>query len=477
MIFSISSYFYFVEVHILFVVILGGNNFGSNSDGIRKWCVAAFRSSGSGGNSGGNKNSGRRNYQSDSFSPLTATSSSSDHDNNWILRLEEEFKKSGDNNNNNNSSNKNKKGEEEYTVSMRRSFQTPVTTYTDTSDLLNVIDNARSNDLTIVLFFSFYCRTCHRASIPFKKMAYEYSSTSTPTDGMSFVRFETSVLTPKQFRFLGLDRVPYIQIYRNQICVSSFKVISGSVRNAQMMLQPRLLENISVCRNRSVAGWSSFRDKYDKEIERNKAARQKLREEINNGNSHSNYPFKEDDNDTERRYRSVRTLTSEDELLQIIRRGDKKNDDDDRNSDVNEDVVDILVIMFHNHFEQSCLRAQHKYRKIANEKLMQQLKERSSPSHSSSWCMARIESSVVSDNTLQLLGVRSYPHFQVYSGQRTCLASFSIPQPYLFAKILRESLDNISTRTSQEWTEFYEQNKDEINSQNEALDIIIRHRQ
>lgn len=90
--------------------------------------------------------------------------------------------------------------------------------------------------------------------------------------------------------------------------------------------------------------------------------------------------------------------------------------------------------------------------------------------------MARIESSVLSDNTLQLLGVRSYPHFQVYSG-RTCLASFSIPQPYLFAKVLRETLENISLRTSQEWIEFYEQNKDEIKSQNEALDTIIRHRQ
>jgi len=433
--------------------MLGGDNF--DSDGIRKWSVTAFRSSGSGG-SVGNKNNGRRKYRNDSFSPLAATSS--DHDNDRILRLEEEFKKSGDDNN----SNKNNKGEEVYTVS-RRSFQTPVTTYIDALDLLNVIDNARSNDLTIVLFFSFYCRTCHRANIPFKKLAYEYSSTS----DVHFVRFETSVLTPKQFRFLGLDRVPYIQIYRNKICVSSFKVISGSLRNAQMMLKPRLLENISICRNRSVADWSVFRDMYDKEIERNKAVRQKLREEIN-GSSHSNYLFEEDD-ENERRYRSVRTLTSEDELLQVIR-GDKN--DDGKNSDVNEDV-DILVIMFHNHFEQSCLRAQHKYRKIANDQLLQQQKR--FPLHSS-WCMARIESSVLSDNTLQLLGVRSYPHFQVYSG-RTCLASFSIPQPYLFAKVLRETLENISLRTSQEWIEFYEQNKDEIKSQNEALDTIIRHRQ
>jgi len=143
-------------------------------------------------------------------------------DNNWMSRLEEDFKRSDDNRNDENDT----KGGEAQKFS-RRLFQTPITTYTGTLELLNGIDNAQSNDLTIVLFFSYYFRACYRENIPFKKLAYELSSTS----DVHFVRFETSVLTPKQFQSRGLDRVPYIQIYRNKICVASFSVTSGTSRN------------------------------------------------------------------------------------------------------------------------------------------------------------------------------------------------------------------------------------------------------
>ncbi|MGK3739789.1 MAG: hypothetical protein ACI90V_006636 [Bacillariaceae sp.] len=450
MTFSRFYLYYFVVITLSGVVV--NMCCISSSGGIRLLCVAAFRSIEIGG---GNS---RRNYR------YAATNNGDTND--WISRLEEQFKKSENNNNN-----KDEEEEEHNTVPRRqRSFQTPVTTYAGVLDLLNNIDNAQSNDLTVVLFFSFYCRTCHRANIPFKQLAYSSSP------DINFIRFETSVLTPKQFRSLGIDRVPYIQIYRNKICVASFTVTTSSgnssstSRNAQMMLRPRLLENISACR-RSVADWYIFRDMHDKEIERNKAARNKLRADVINDSSHSDYSVDEDeDDDNERQYRSVRTLTSEADLLQVIR----GNKNDEGNDNTNNDDG-IVVVMYHNHFERSCLRAQHKYRRIANEQLKQQQRS-SSSSSSSSWCMARIETSVLSDNTLQLLGVRLYPHIQVYLG-RTCVASFSIPQPYLFAKKLRESLEIISTRTTQEWDEFYDQNNEEIKSQQNALDVITRDHQ
>ena len=473
---SISGFYQYYFVVITLVVNMMCC-ISSGGDIRRTLCVAAFQSIESGGNIG------RRKYRYELFpSRLKAATNNNDDSNDWVSRLEEQFKKSENINNNNNKQTKDEEeGEEEKEniVPRRRSFQTPVTTYAGVLDLLNDIDNAQSNDLTVVLFFSFYCKTCHRANIPFKQLAYSSSP------DINFIRFETSVLTPKQFRSLGIDRVPYIQIYRNKICVASFTVTtartssggSSTSRNAQMMLRPRLVENISACRDRSIADWYAFRDMHDKEIERNKAARKKLRADVINENdsSHSDYSVDDnEDDESERQYRSVRTLTSEADLLQVIR--GNKNDEGNKNNTATNDDDDILVVMYHNHFEQSCLRAQHKYRIVANEQLKKQQRSSSSLTSSSSWCMARIETSVLSDNTLQLLGVRLYPHIQVYLG-RTCVASFSIPQSYLFAKKLRESLEIISSRTTQEWDEFYDQNNGEIKSQQSALDVITQDHQ
>jgi len=347
--------------------------------------------------------------------------------NEWVSKLEEEFHKSDDNH---------------PEPKQHRPFQTPVKTHTNAMDLLTQIDTAPPNDLTIVLFFAHYCKTCQRAFAPYKQLAND------ATQDLHFCRLETSALSPKQFASMGIDRVPFLQIYRNGICVASLSATQKiTPTSSKIVLKQRLLEQIDACQRRSMTEWSAFRDQHDKEIEANKAARIRIQEANQNGVHENN------DDEDERLYRSVRTLTSEHELLNLL----ENNSEDDEN--------EIVAIMFHSHFDPSCLRAQHKFRKIASER------QPNTPT------MARIEASVLSERTLQSLGVQKYPHIQIYrssENSKQCVASFSIPRSFLFAKLLHESLDAIDRRTPEEWYDFYNQHQGEIASQQLALEGIRR---
>ena len=94
--------------------------------------------------------------------------------------------------------------------------------------------------------------------------------------------------------------------------------------------------------------------------------------------------------------------------------------------------------------------------------------------------LAPLEASILSDTTLESLGVQKYPHIQIYressraTEAKQCVASFSIPRSFLFAKLLHESLDAIDQRTPEEWTAFYDQHKKDIESQQVALETILR---
>ncbi len=347
--------------------------------------------------------------------------------NEWVSKLEEEFHKSDDNH---------------QEPKKQRPFETSVKTHTNAMDLLNQIDTAPPNDLTIVLFFAHYCKTCQRAFAPYKQLAND------ATQGLHFCRLETSALSPKQFTSMGIDRVPFLQIYRNGICVASFSATQKiTPTSSKIVLKQRLSEQIDACQRRSLMEWSTFRDQHDKEIEANKAARLQIRESKENGVQDDN-----DDDEDERLYRSVRTLTSEQELLNLL----ESNDGNEKK--------EIVAIMFHSHFDPSCQRAQHKFRKIANER-----------QPNTSTIMARIEASVLSETTLRSLGIHKYPHIQIYrssDNSKQCVASFSIPRSFLFSNLLHESLDAIDRRTPEEWDDFCTEHQSEIASQQLALEGI-----
>jgi len=410
-----------------------------------------------------------------SRSALTISAGRSSSINEWVSYLEEEFNRKDDVGNNNFN------GDEDIfrPTPQQRSFQTPVTTHTNVMDFLDQIDNATMNDLTVVLFFAHYCKTCQRAIVPFKQLANDSAH------GVHFVRFETSALSPNQFLSLGLDRIPFLQIYRNGICVSSFSATQKISRTSRkMVLRPRLLQHIDDCQRRSFTDWSAFWNRHQMEIEANKVARAKIREAVRFGNSGARNGITYD-NDDERLYRSVQTLTSESDLLDLLYR----NQDvvkERAGGDYREEGNDTVVIMFHSHFDQSCRRAQHKFRKISVERQQQQTERDRS---TCSYTMARIEASILPDNTLQLLGIQRYPHIQIYRNSnrphknkgnaeaKECVASFSIPRSFLFARMLHESLDTIEKRTIEDWSEFYNQHREDIEFQQLALEGIVQERE
>eukprot|EP00536_Pseudo-nitzschia_multiseries_P012647 jgi/Psemu1/309277/fgenesh1_kg.495_\ len=109
--------------------------------------------------------------------------------------------------------------------------------------------------------------------------------------------------------------------------------------------------------------------------------------------------------------------------------------------------------------------------------------------------MARIEASLLSDDTLNHLGIQTYPHIQIYHRRadrvhpsaelepepkpertrtRQCVASFSIPRSYLFGKLLHECLDAIDGRTPEEWEAFEQNHGEEIQAKKVALENILR---
>jgi hypothetical protein len=309
----------------------------------------------------------------------------------------------------------------------RKAFPTPVTTFTSITECLDSIDNAPPNEFMVLLYFAHYCRMCHQANIPFKKLAYA-------NPDVRFTRLETSVLTSKQIQSLGISRVPFVQIFRNGVCVASF--------STKWRLESVLRETLSVCQQRSLGDWQSFCNQYNHDIQLNKMARARLRAE-----NLRLLPMEE--------MTVVTSLASEGQLLQSIQATTKR---------ASSTTKEPLVVLFHSHFEQACFRAQRQYKRIAGQ-----------PQYQRIFSFTRIERSVLSDSTLHELGIERYPHIQVYR-DGNCVASFSIPQTYIFTKMVGDSLDAIRNRTPREWQDFVQLHRSEIDS-NKAVQVALQRRQ
>lgn len=319
-------------------------------------------------------------------------------------------------------------GSIESEVPKRRSLQSPVETFTTLIECLDAMDNSISGkgadsgpELTVVLFFAHYCKLCHAANIPYKKMAYQADPNQ-----IRFTRLETSVMTVAQFRSLGISRVPFVQIYRHGVCVASF--------STKWQLESKLKETLKDCQSRSISGWMNFMRRFENEIQDNKMVRNQLRQEALLPGSADSAALG-----------GIQTLASESQLLNAI---DKSNEY-------------TTVIMFHSHFEPACLRAQHQYRRIADSPVAEGLG------------LKRIESSHLSDSVLQSLGIERYPHIQIYKDKK-CVASFSVPQTYVFRSLVTNSLEEVKQRQPQDWEVFYQQFESEIRKNKDALDTIRR---
>jgi hypothetical protein len=363
----------------------------------------------------------------------------------------------------------------------RRELQSPVTTFTTVEECLNSMDESTS-DLTVILFFAHYCKKCHQANIPYKRLAYSNPDTT-------FTRLETSLMTSQQLKSLGVSRVPFLQIYRNGICVASFAT--------PWKLETQLADTLELCQRRSVSDWLAFCQQHDNDIQSNKQTRQHIREEYSSLSSSSSFM-------EQQQSQSVKTLASERQLLMAIDRSrsssksnshtdtnDSKNDDDDgffngstigrgdTRSTTSASEGRTAVIMFHSHFGRSSMRAQHQFRRIAEHHHQQRSATTTNGNNKDKvkdfYLFARMESSTISETTLQELGVSKYPHIQVYRDGK-CVASFSIPQTYLFSKMVSDALDELDTRSPEDWEQFMAHHQDVI-TENQHVIESIRQRQ
>ena len=303
-------------------------------------------------------------------------------------------------------------------------------------------------NLTVVLYFAHYCKLCHQTNIPYKKLAYSYEEKETasmqddnnPTRKIQFTRIETSALTKQQFQSLGIRRVPFVQIYRNQICIASFSTNFKT-------LEKQLLDTIQINQQRSVVDWISFCNQYDHEIQSNKLARQTIRREVLLLNNNKRMVERNNNVDL------VQTAASEKQLLHAIDESSKSNNT-------------ISVIMYHSHYEQACVRAQHQYRKVAeyySEKRETNNGNTAPVSDPTILLFTRIEVSLLDGTVLSGLGIQKYPHIQIYrKGQ--CVASFSISQSFTFTESLHDSIDSVLIRNDIEWKDFITANKNNIDS-------------
>ena len=251
----------------------------------------------------------------------------------------------------NNDNNNEKENEDQSTTTttitkrlLRPTIQSPIKTFTSIIECFDTIDNALPNQLTVVLYFAHYCKLCHQTNIPYKKLAYSYEekqASSIEDDNnlprnIQFTRIETSVLNKHQFQSLGIRRVPFVQIYRNQICIASFSTNFKT-------LEKQLTDTIQITQQRSITDWLSFCNQYDNEIQSNKIARQTIRREVLMSN-----------NERPNHGDLIHTAASEKQLLHAIDLSSSKKNNNT-----------ISVIMYHSHYEQACVRAQHQYRKVA----------------------------------------------------------------------------------------------------------------
>ena len=365
----------------------------------------------------------------------------------------------------------------------------PVTTFETLEECLSLMDRKPANgDLTVVLFFAHYCKKCHEAYKSYKRLA-----SSNPS--IDFTRIETSLMSLKQLRLVGVSRVPFIQIYRDGCCVASFAASSPPSSKLESQLQ----ETIDSCQQRSKTDWMKFCQHHVEEIQRNKHARQTIKSKVVPSSPFSSSlstKWTQDQDQHHRRSSTVMTIISERQLLMAIDKTNKTvtgsrdgsgseffnnifesstighddggnefmmNDSSSNNSINNNNNSKLAVILFHSRFGHASLRAQHQFTTIAEARNR----------YIDSFDFFRIESSTFPETTLKGLGVSTHhPHIQIYKDGR-CVASFSIPQTYIFTKMVRGSLDECIQRTKlDQWNDFMNQFADDISSIQQIVDSI-----
>lgn len=82
-------------------------------------------------------------------------------------------------------------------------------------EFLEYVDQAPQDSLSVIKFYSKSCPLCKRIELKYKKMAHVYQKAP-----IRFAEVDKAI-HPDLCNTLGVDRFPFIQIYRNGQCVAS----------------------------------------------------------------------------------------------------------------------------------------------------------------------------------------------------------------------------------------------------------------
>merc|ERR1711957_475129 len=96
----------------------------------------------------------------------------------------------------------------------------PVRAIHSIEEFLDAVENTEANELVVVKFHAKFCRVCNRVILKYKKMAHMLAGTDTPVP-IRFVSVEMT-MNKKIIEQLGVKKFPFLQIYRNGECVTSF---------------------------------------------------------------------------------------------------------------------------------------------------------------------------------------------------------------------------------------------------------------
>ena len=159
--------------------------------------------------------------------------------------------------------------------------------------------------------------------------------------------------------------------------VASFSVAATATqtnmttRMRRSSLRARVLDQIAQCQDRSrTASWSAFVAVHADAIDHNQLARQHVRRDL------LLLPPSTSDSEDDRGYGAVRTLPSEADVLDRLRPTPWRRSADTQETEEQDNDNTNIVILFHNQFEPAtCRRAQHKYRKLAQELQMRPHKQ------------------------------------------------------------------------------------------------------
>ncbi len=156
-------------------------------------------------------------------------------------------------------------------------------------------DDDHHSSLVVIKYYASYCKICQRAGIQFKKIATEYSR-----GDVRFAKVEASVLAggggkngsnnsiqhhPHQnhaaagssiatsadaLRRLGVTKFPFVQIYRQGLCVASFST------GPSHLFVKKVRDTIDLCLERTPDVWDGYCNEFQQEMESNRKARLEL---------------------------------------------------------------------------------------------------------------------------------------------------------------------------------------------------------